>query len=153
MTDREKAIVMAYTGICMLEGEKFNIFHKYVEEIMGRPVYTHEMGVKAVDDEIKEKAKPDFLELCKNTTQESEDCISRQAVMDCFKKWQPYMATRLWDFEKELSALPPVTPKQREDATKYFKNVYELSQTLGVSYDFVDEKIKEILKAGGEQNE
>ena len=42
-----------------------------------------------------------------------EDAISRQAVMDCFKKWQPYMATRLWDFEQELSRLPSITPKQR----------------------------------------
>ena len=31
MTDREKAIVMAYTGIAMLTGEKFPIFHEYVE--------------------------------------------------------------------------------------------------------------------------
>ncbi len=37
-----------------------------------------------------------------------EDLISRQAVMDCFKKWQPYMATRLWDFEQELSKLPSI---------------------------------------------
>lgn len=64
MTDREKAIVMAYTGICMLSGDKFNIFHKYVEDIMGRPVYTHEMAIKAVDNEIKEKSKADFIALC-----------------------------------------------------------------------------------------
>ena len=65
MTDREKAIVMAYTGVCMLSGDKFQIFHKYVEDIMGRHVYTHEMAIKAVNDEIKEKAKADFIELCK----------------------------------------------------------------------------------------
>lgn len=64
MTDREKAIVMAYTGVCMLSGDKFQIFHKYVEDIMGRSVYTHEMAIKAVDDEIKEKAKADFIALC-----------------------------------------------------------------------------------------
>lgn len=34
-----------------------------------------------------------------------------------------------------------------EDAIKHFKNVYELSQTLSVSYDFVDEKIQEMLMA------
>ena len=39
--------------------------------------------------------------------------ISRQAVMDCFKKWQPYMATRLWDFEQELSALQPINPQEQ----------------------------------------
>lgn len=35
MTDREKAIVMAYTGICMLKGDKFQIFHKYVDKLIG----------------------------------------------------------------------------------------------------------------------
>ena len=64
MTDKEKAIVMAYTGICMLSGDKFQIFHKYVEEIMDRPVYTHEMAIKAIDNDIKEKAKADFIALC-----------------------------------------------------------------------------------------
>ena len=62
MTDREKAIVMAYTGITMLMGDKFNIFHKYVEDILGKPVFTHELGLLA--DEIKEKSKADFMTLC-----------------------------------------------------------------------------------------
>lgn len=62
MTDREKAIVMAHTGICMLTGDKFQIFHKYVEDIMGRPIWTHEMGLLA--DEIKEMSEADFMALC-----------------------------------------------------------------------------------------
>jgi hypothetical protein len=41
------------------------------------------------------------------------DAISRQAVMDYFRKWQPYMATRLWDYEQELKDLPSVTPQPR----------------------------------------
>ena len=36
--------------------------HKYVEEIMGRPVQTIEMGFIA--NEIKEKSKADFMKLC-----------------------------------------------------------------------------------------
>ena len=65
MTDREKAIVMAHTGICMLTGTKFAIFHKYIEDIMGRPVQTIELGSKKVSDEIKEKSEADFIALCK----------------------------------------------------------------------------------------
>ena len=64
MTDREKAIVMAHTGICMLAGDKFQIFHKYVEDILGRPIWTHEMGIESIADEIKEKSKADFIALC-----------------------------------------------------------------------------------------
>lgn len=64
MTDKEKAIVMAHTGICMLAGDKFQIFHKYVEDIMGRSIMTHEIGWLA--DTIKEKTKTDFLALCED---------------------------------------------------------------------------------------
>jgi hypothetical protein len=42
----------------------------------------------------------------------SEDAISRDAVMKCFKKWQSYMATRILGYEQELSQLPSVTPQQ-----------------------------------------
>lgn len=61
MTDREKAIVMAHTGICMLEGEKMGEFYQYLRELYGRPVYTHEW----LTLDIKERSKPDFLRLCK----------------------------------------------------------------------------------------
>ena len=64
MTDREKAIVMAYTGYCMLAGDKLSVFYEYIESIIGRPVYTHEMGTEVVANLIKEKARPDFIALC-----------------------------------------------------------------------------------------
>jgi hypothetical protein len=66
MTDKEKAIVMAYTGVAMLTGEKFSIFHKYIEDIMERPVFTHELASKLVCEQIKEKSRNDFLRLCKD---------------------------------------------------------------------------------------
>lgn len=72
MTKHECAIIMAHTGICMLTGKDFNIFHKYVEDIMGRPVFTHEMGIKRIADEIKEKSLNDFLALCENATEGGE---------------------------------------------------------------------------------
>lgn len=68
MTDKEKAIVMAYTGVVMLKGDKIQIFYKYVEKIMGRPILTHEMAQLAT--EIKEKSKKDFMTLCKESTNE-----------------------------------------------------------------------------------
>ena len=68
MTDKEKAIIMAHTGICMLTGNKFQIFHKYVEDIIGRPIMTHEIGLLA--DTIKEKSKSDFIKLCETEDDE-----------------------------------------------------------------------------------
>lgn len=66
MTDHERAIVMAYTGYSMLTGDKFDIFHKYVEDLLGRPVWSHELGDSKVINEIKEKAYDDFVSLCRD---------------------------------------------------------------------------------------
>lgn len=58
MTKREAAIVSAYTGY--LIGE-FSDFHAYAEEIMERPVFTHEFP--SISDELKEKSKADFMSI------------------------------------------------------------------------------------------
>ena len=67
MTKRECAIVSAYTGI--LCGD-FNEFHKYVEEKMGRPVWTHEFANKALWEVIRELSKEDFCNLGKESKDE-----------------------------------------------------------------------------------
>jgi rubrerythrin len=121
MTDREKAIVMAYTGICMLIEDKFQIFHKYVEDIMGRPVYTHELAYRDVQDEIKEKAKADFIALC--AEQEScEDCVSRQSLLnrldplykEKIKTAPDNMAEGFLQVSNLIKYEPPVTPTRKE---------------------------------------
>ena len=58
MTKREAAVVMAFTGVALLVGDNFDYFHKYVEELMGRPVWTHELP--ALADEIKRRADPEM---------------------------------------------------------------------------------------------
>lgn len=75
MTDREKAIVMAYTGYCMLAGDKLKVFYEYVGELLGRPVYTHEFA----DPDIWERASDDFYKLCRETTPEDMDDLQKDA--------------------------------------------------------------------------
>lgn len=58
MTKREAAIVSAYTGY--LIGE-FSDFHAYAEEVMGRPIFTHELP--GIAEELKEKSKKDFMSI------------------------------------------------------------------------------------------
>lgn len=65
MTDREKAIVMAYTGVVMLIGDKINEYYKYLQELFNRPIYPHEIFF--LEKEIKEKAEGDFIRLCDET--------------------------------------------------------------------------------------
>lgn len=70
---------------------------------------------EAIDKYIKSISKPtgvNFWDLADG------EYISREAVMDCYKKWQPYMATRLHEFEKELSELPSVAIPPDHDGCK-----------------------------------
>lgn len=65
MTKQEAAIIGAYTGY--LIGE-FSDLHEYIERIMERPVWTHEMASKALFKEIQDKAKADFMLLAEEIT-------------------------------------------------------------------------------------
>lgn len=58
MTKREASIVSAYTGYLNCD---FKDFHAYVEEIMGRPI--HILELPALEDEIREKSKKDFMSI------------------------------------------------------------------------------------------
>lgn len=87
MTKKECAVVMAYTGITMLSGEDFRIYHKYIEDIMGRPVWTHELASESVVEEIKEKSKFDFLKLCDKATGLEDSDISRRQLRDLYDKF------------------------------------------------------------------
>lgn len=61
MTKQEKIVVSAYTGVLMCD---FKDVHKYIEEKMGRPVFTHELGFESTHAQIRERVKPDFMKLC-----------------------------------------------------------------------------------------
>ena len=61
MTLQEKIIVSAYTGFLMCD---WSSVHKYIEEKMGRPVWTHELADRNLIAALRERMKPDFLALC-----------------------------------------------------------------------------------------
>lgn len=60
MTEREAAILTAFTGIALGD---FGVAQLYMEEIMDRPIWTHQLAVPEIWRDIKEKARPDFLAL------------------------------------------------------------------------------------------
>ena len=64
MTMEERLIVSAYTGHLMCN---FELVHEYIEKIMGRPVYTHEMSTEFFEKELRKKISPEFLKLCGDT--------------------------------------------------------------------------------------
>lgn len=60
MTPREKAIVMAFTGVAIGE---FNVFHKYVEDKLGYPIPDMLLGSEQMASRVKELSREDFLAL------------------------------------------------------------------------------------------
>ena len=65
MTNYEKIVVTAYTGVVMCEMDDLQ---RYAQEKLGRPVWTHELALKSVIDEISKAAGPEFLALAENET-------------------------------------------------------------------------------------
>lgn len=65
MTLKERVIVETYTGYCMTSGEERDEVYKYMENLLGRPVFTHMLADDNIVKELKEKAKYDFIGLCK----------------------------------------------------------------------------------------
>lgn len=101
MTKEEKIIVSAYTGVLMI---RFNEVHKYIEKILGRPVWTHELADKNIWDEIREKTEEDFLKICKNGEIKSEP----------FEPWE--------EFDTETGNKCFVCPTCGKDVTRMIYN-------------------------------
>jgi hypothetical protein len=68
MTEREAAIITAFTGFALGD---FGAAHLYMEEVMGLPIWTHELAVKRMWDAIKEKSRPDFIALHESIVDET----------------------------------------------------------------------------------
>lgn len=68
MTKYEAIVVSAYTGFLMCD---FNDMHEYIEKKLGRPIYTHELALDLIQDEIHEKVKPDFLKICEEVNKDN----------------------------------------------------------------------------------
>ena len=77
MTTREKAIVSAWTGFLMCDMAEML---KYMSEKLGREIDEKELLARHCDyefnDELTEKIKPDFLELCSKLTTREKAIIS-----------------------------------------------------------------------------
>jgi len=76
MTDKEKTIVTAYTGVTMLQGEKLDLLYDYVSKLIGRPVQTLDFVYLA--DKIQELSKPDFIKLCAEDTEPRGKWLQRE---------------------------------------------------------------------------
>lgn len=58
LTKHQAAVIGAYTGV--LCGPMADLA-EYVERLLGRPVFTHELGTWTIAREVREAARADFL--------------------------------------------------------------------------------------------
>lgn len=79
MTHEERITVSIYTGVLMCD---FGSMHKRIEELLGRPVWTHELAKKELVEELKEKVKPDFMKLCEGAADVCRDCEMQEESED-----------------------------------------------------------------------
>lgn len=56
MTKQEAIILSAYTGYLLVDN--FDDVHEFIEKLLGRPVWTHQLADPELQKEIREKCKP-----------------------------------------------------------------------------------------------
>lgn len=61
LTKEQAAIVGVYTGVSC---GPFSDIHELAEKLLNRPILTHEMAFPEIWKELREKVKPQFLEIC-----------------------------------------------------------------------------------------
>jgi hypothetical protein len=61
LTREQAAIIGLYTGVSV---GPFEDIHKLAEDLLGRPVFTHELANDNVWEKLKELIKPQFVDLC-----------------------------------------------------------------------------------------
>ena len=82
MTREEAILLSAYTGF--LFAPDFSEVHKFCEDTLGRPIWTHEFADNCVQKEIQEKLRPQIMELVQNIA--TLRPVSREQVE---KVWSP----------------------------------------------------------------
>lgn len=71
MTKQECAIVTAYTEVSMLRGDDLKYLYRYLSEVIGRPVYSHE--IPAVCEQFRDRIKADFIALCRYASDDNSE--------------------------------------------------------------------------------
>jgi len=71
MTKREALVLSAFTGYLLWHD--FSDVHKLIEDTMGRPVWSHELGSKAFQAALREKLMPEVRDIIRNIREEVTD--------------------------------------------------------------------------------
>lgn len=61
LTREQAAIIGAFTGFSC---GPFGDVHQKIEQLLGRPVFTHEMANAELWQQVKTKVEPEYLSIC-----------------------------------------------------------------------------------------
>ena len=87
MTREEAILLSAYTGFLL--APDFSEVHKFCEDTLGRPIWTHEFADRCVQKEIQEKLRPQIMELVQNIA--ALRPVSREQVEKVWRgEWEWY---------------------------------------------------------------
>lgn len=126
MTKYEKVIVSAFTGSLMCD---FVELHAYIEEKLGRPVFTHELANEQIMEEIRLVSKDEFLAICKKDEADQGSLISVDKIVDLLFELFDQHDISVWEeiaMDSDLAAVWTslvkflcVDEKDHEQALKY----------------------------------
>ena len=84
ITLEEAILLSAYTGFLLVQD--FSDVHKFCEDTLGRPIWTHEFADKDVQKEIQGKLRPQIMKLIQSTN--ALRPVSREQVEKVWRgKW------------------------------------------------------------------
>ena len=91
MTREEAILLSAYTGFLLVPD--FSEVHKFCEDTLGRPIWTHEFADQDTQKEIQEKLRPRIMELIQNIS--ALRPVSREQVEKAWKgEWREEIVKR-----------------------------------------------------------
>lgn len=109
MTREEAILLSAYTGFLLVPD--FSEVHKFCEDALGHPIWTHEFADSCVQKEIQEKLRPQIMELIQNisalrpVTREQVEKVWKGCDLCLDDSWQRnLMIPKRFDHTSMLSA-------------------------------------------------
>ena len=86
MTREEAILLSAYTGFLLVQD--FSEVHKFCEDTLGRPIWTHEFADEDVQKEIQDKLRPQIMGLIQSTN--ALRPVNREQVEKVWRgEWKP----------------------------------------------------------------
>lgn len=99
MTREEAILLSSYTGFLLVPD--FSEVHKFCEDTLGRPIWTHEFADQDTQKEIQEKLRPRIMELIQNIS--ALRPVSRERVEKVWRREWRWVGEDRWSDTYECS--------------------------------------------------